>query len=326
MKRFKNILCIVDMDVPDEVAFKRAVMLAESNQASLMVVAISQEIKKNVWLPESGPSSNELKVAVCDAQMNGLQALIAPFKNRIEVSASVLSGIPFIEIIREVLQRGYDLVIKTPDSYSWKHHFFGSDDLHLLRKCPCPVWLIKPEARKSYRRILAAVDVDDGYSEEELNSRQKLNRQVFEMASSLALSDFAELHIGYAWDAIGESAMRGTLMQTPEHKIKTYVSEVKRHEEKNMAAFLNEMDNSQFQESVDYLKPEIHLVKGVARREIPKLAKKVEADLVIMGTVGRTGIPGFIMGNTAEEILNGIECSVLAIKPAGFVSPVTLES
>jgi len=44
-----------------------------------------------------------------------------------------------------------------------------------------------------------------------------------------------------------------------------------------------------------------------------------------MGTVGRVGIPGFFIGNTAEEILKRVECSVLAIKPAGFVSPVGAE-
>ena len=46
---------------------------------------------------------------------------------------------------------------------------------------------------------------------------------------------------------------------------------------------------------------------------------------IMMGTVGRTGIPGFIMGNTAETVLNRIDCSVLAIKPEGFVTPVRLE-
>ncbi len=46
---------------------------------------------------------------------------------------------------------------------------------------------------------------------------------------------------------------------------------------------------------------------------------------VVMGAVARTGIPGFIMGNTAETILNQIGCSVLAVKPPGFVTPVTLE-
>ena len=70
--------------------------------------------------------------------------------------------------------------------------------------------------------------------------------------------------------------------------------------------------------------PERHLIKGWARKEIPAFAKSIDADLIVMGTVGRTGIPGFIMGNTAETILNQIDCSVLAIKPPGFETPVTL--
>ena len=41
-----------------------------------------------------------------------------------------------------------------------------------------------------------------------------------------------------------------------------------------------------------------------------------------MGTVGRSGIPGLIIGNTAEKVINGIDCSLLAVKPAGFVTPV----
>ena len=65
-------------------------------------------------------------------------------------------------------------------------------------------------------------------------------------------------------------------------------------------------------------------VKGRARKEIPALAKSLQADLVVMGTVARTGIPGFFSGNTAESILGQIKCSVLAIKPPGFKTPVTV--
>jgi nucleotide-binding universal stress UspA family protein len=78
------------------------------------------------------------------------------------------------------------------------------------------------------------------------------------------------------------------------------------------------------QEAFDYLKPRTHLVRGGPRREIPVLAERLGIDLVVMGTVARTGIPGFIMGNTAESILEQIGCSVLAIKPPGFASPVAL--
>jgi len=74
----------------------------------------------------------------------------------------------------------------------------------------------------------------------------------------------------------------------------------------------------------DYLKPELHLTKGPARHTIPLKARELDVDLMIMGTVARTGIPGFFIGNTAESILSQIDCSVLTIKPPGFVSPVNL--
>jgi nucleotide-binding universal stress UspA family protein len=57
---------------------------------------------------------------------------------------------------------------------------------------------------------------------------------------------------------------------------------------------------------------------------VPESARESQADLVVMGTVGRTGISGLFIGNTAEAILEQVRCSVLAIKPLGFVSPVKL--
>jgi nucleotide-binding universal stress UspA family protein len=79
-------------------------------------------------------------------------------------------------------------------------------------------------------------------------------------------------------------------------------------------------------DALAYLKPQEHLLRGSPSREIPALAKRLEADLVVMGTVGRSGIPGLLMGNTAETILYQLDCSVLAIKPPGFVSPVAVAS
>ena len=69
----------------------------------------------------------------------------------------------------------------------------------------------------------------------------------------------------------------------------------------------------------------LHVIKGPAEQVVPELARELEVDLVVMGTVARTGIDGFFMGNTAESILGDLDCSVLTMKPPGFTSPVTLE-
>lgn len=66
----------------------------------------------------------------------------------------------------------------------------------------------------------------------------------------------------------------------------------------------------------------VHLVHGEPAPSIRELSTKLGADLIVMGTVGRSGIPALIIGNTAEEVLQTTQASVLAVKPDGFVSPV----
>jgi len=326
MKRFKDILCVVDTTAACDPVLERAVLLAQENQASLKVVDAIEPVTAGIGMPEGGPISAHLQATMLKAHAQGLDALVEPYRKRIEIQTKVLMGVPFLEIIRSVLRDGHDLVIKIPETLDWLDQLFGSDEMHLLRKCPCPVWLIKPQAPKSFRRILAAVDVDDAHPQAELELCEALNRQILEMASSLAIADFAELHVVHAWEAIGESIMRdGVFMSEPEEQVRTYVEQVRLRHKAGLDGIMRKLTSDLGKDATEYLKPQAHLVKGGARKEIPALAKQIEADLVVMGTVARVGIPGFLIGNTAETILNQIDCSVLAIKPPGFVTPVTLE-
>ena len=324
MTIFKNILCVVDTREECTNAIERAVTLAENNQANLTVIDVVYRITAGIGMPDGGPISADLQSAVETTHAQKLELLIDPYRQRIPIKTSVRNGTCFLEIIRQVLSDGHDLVIKVPEKLAWLDRLFGSDDMNLLRECPCPVWLVKPQEEKPYGRILAAVDVDDAHPPAELNTRHTLNQQILEKAVSLALSDFAELHIVHAWQAIGESAMRGAFMHTPEAEIVAYVEQIRRRHETSLNELMRGITGTLGQDAAEYLNPRTHLVKGWARKEIPALAKQLKADVIVMGTVARTGVPGFIMGNTAEMILNQIDCSVLAIKPPGFETPVTL--
>jgi nucleotide-binding universal stress UspA family protein len=213
-----------------------------------------------------------------------------------------------------------------PEDPGWLDRLFGSDDLHLLRKCPCPLWMIKPQVSDTFRCIVAAVDVDDSYPVAEVEGRRALNRQVMGMATSLALMEFAELHVVHAWEAVGEWVMRSGCLSTDEERLKAYVKAVEHHHRDKLQALMQETTERMGPQATRYVKANAHLVKGSAHKEIPALVRQFGADLVVMGTVARTGISGLLIGNTAEMILTQIDCSVLAIKPEGFVSPVTLES
>jgi len=327
MQRFKDILFVVTPDTPPGAAFKRASALADNNQARLTVIKVIDEIPNNTKLPDSSLSPKDLQARLVADHQQGLEELAASCSKKIEIQIKVLIGIPFIEITREVLRGGHDLVIKIAKSDDKRLvKLFGSDDMHLLRKCPCPVLLIKSNSHEVYHRILAAVDADDNYAPKELNTRHLLNIKILEMASSLALSEAAELHVVHAWRAIAESMLQSGFIKRSAEEVVDYVEEVRQQHTQKLNMLMDEITSKLGQDAMEHLKPKTQLVKGLPRVEIPDFAEKIKTDLVVMGTVGRTGIPGLIMGNTAETILNQINCSVLAIKPSGFVSPVTLEN
>ena len=323
MQRFKNILCVMAPDTEGGPALARAAALANSNQARLSVVEVFED--PPVWgrLPKSGLSDTELQAGHKAARLQVLAEQVEALNTGIDADTEVLSGTPFLAIIRAVLEREYDLVIKAPSNGGLLDRLFGSDDMHLLRKCPCPVWLVKPQAARAYRRIVAPVDVDDFYPPDEVAIRHELNAQILEMASALTLSEFASLHIVVVWRARYESALQGGFMNMPEDKVDAYVQEVRQQCEENLEKLMAEVA-AKVGQALSYIKPQVHIIKGWPREEIPAFAENIEADLVVMGTVARTGIPGVFMGNTAETVLNRLGCSVLAVKPAGFVSPITL--
>jgi nucleotide-binding universal stress UspA family protein len=75
------------------------------------------------------------------------------------VETEAATGSTFVEVIRAALRRQNDLVIKTVRSEGIFHRsILASIDMHLLRKCPIPLWLIKPGEPETFRRILVPLD------------------------------------------------------------------------------------------------------------------------------------------------------------------------
>ncbi len=324
MQRFKNILYVAAPDYADDAALVRAATLADLNQANLVVAGVVDEISSGMKLPDDSISPAEFqarRVAECRQKLYALTASL-PESGNLEIK--VLAGIPFLEIIRKIIRDKHDLLIKSAENGGLLDRVFGSGDMHLLRKCPSPVWLVKPKSPNRYHRILAAVDVDDHFPQEELATRHQLNVKILEMASSLALAELAELHVVHTWEAVDMGVMRHVFVGLPDEKIAAYMEAERGQHKRNLDTLMDETVNRLGSDALKYIKPQVHLLEGYPRKNIPELAGEISADLVVMGTVARTGISGFFMGNTAETILNRLDCSVLALKPSGFKTPVTL--
>ena len=125
MQRFKNILCVVNTDVRNNVAVEHAAKLAEKNQVGLTVVEVINEIYPNTTLYERTMSPIDLQAEMIAEHQNLLQELISPWKQNIEIKIKVLTGILFLEVIHEVLRNGHDLVFKMAESGVLQNRLYG---------------------------------------------------------------------------------------------------------------------------------------------------------------------------------------------------------
>jgi len=210
VKRFCNILLIADKGTDYSAALKRVVTLATNNQARLTICALVDAV----------PGDMQMAVTAVNENRDWLDELVKSVAaDGLPLEAKVLIGKPFIEIIRQVLGNDHDLIIKCAEvAGGLRGMLFGSADMHLMRKCPCPVWIIRSAEHNKYRRILAAVDQDP---EEPVTD--VLNRQILEMSTSLALAESSELHIVHAWCFAGEDLFRSARTAFPDAEVDAMV-------------------------------------------------------------------------------------------------------
>ncbi len=355
MKRFKNILVVFDSKSNNRALFDQALDLARKNQSFLTIVDVIEEAPIDLdkdSTPEltkkaqksaspiienflfdnseytqissedagltSGDSTTDIHMIdiqerIKQEEQQNLQQFIADFNQAgIHVNSKTVVGVPFIEIIREVLRDHHDLVMITAEGNSnLKEALFGNTTMHLIRKCPCPVWVIKPDQPSKFNRILAAVDL----AQDDLE-RAALSAKIMELASSQARSGQSELLVLHGWNLYGESVLRGRGGIASEVMEKLLQETKDAHRQWLVDLLQNH--------PLDDLKHEIYLLKGDAGTLISKLVQAKSIDLVVMGSVSRSGVAGFLIGNTAEKVLHQVDCSVLIIKPEGFITPVTL--
>ncbi|NLG67433.1 MAG: universal stress protein [Actinobacteria bacterium] len=309
MGTFESILYVTDKVGDQTTALSRAVGVAERNGAALTVLGV---------IPSSAGASAGGDLGT---HLAALEADVAGFRSGLHIQVKVAAGALFVEAIRAVLRDGHDLVMKAAENPSFLKSLFGSTDMHLLHKCPCPLWLMKLPAQASYEDIIAAVDFDP----DDLSPTvQGLNHAILELAGSIAMNEDATLHLVHAWEAYAELSMR-VVSDVPDERIAAHLQTQQIRHESGLNALGEALKEVLGAEGYAHVSPRFHLLKGSPRKVIAELAAELPADLVVMGTVARTGVPGLIIDNTAQIILNQLSCSVLAIKPPGFQTPVRLD-
>ncbi len=302
MHRFKNILAVYGDQVGADDVLSQAVALARANGARLTLIDVLPE--KYATSASLAERRKRLARLVPSIEAEGVGA----------IAVEVFVGPAFLKIIEQVLWAKHDLVVASADDgTTLRRFYFGSTATHLMRKCPCPVWIIRPNRPHRYANILACIDpkTNEGTGNE-------LDEKILDLATSLAATNGAKLHIVHAWEVEGKD--RDTVRSEVHDSVLRSI--LAKHE----ALHRDRVDRLLAGYSLAAIEHRIHIPRATPQQAILELVETHNIDLIVMGTVSRTGIAGLIIGNAAESILSVVDCGVFTVKPKGFVTPVVLDS
>ena len=288
MKRFQSILVYpLALDTTDP-AIATAASMALHSGAALTVASIPP--------PDDGDGLERRRRL--ERLVRGMQVV------GIDATAVVLPGAdPAASVLVAVRKSAIDLVVKTarPGDVPGSR-VFSSVATRLMAEAPCPVWVVRSERTGETPRVLAAVAQQHGNRDD-----FRLDRDVLEVGAQLAHARGGELHVVSAWQALGAGLLRTRL---PADDYRHHVRMCRRESRRALRAFLA-------RHAPEVRTRHVHFRPGLPARVIAQTADAIDAEIVVVGSAGRSGLRRWIVGNTAEEVLRSTERGVVGVTLAG---------
>jgi nucleotide-binding universal stress UspA family protein len=308
---YKRILAATDFSADADAALRCGLWLAHQSKSALVLAHVVANLREavsktsyrsRIEFLEGREEPFQRELRRCSDRK--LQAAIEKLRaNSVKITYETLLGHPHVELIHTVQQEQYDLVVLgSRRDGLLKNLGLGSTTRRMVRHCPSSVWVVKQDRPGPPAAVLAAVDLSE------------VSRRALAEAVWIAENADAKLHIVHVVEA---SELPADLLDLPaaQGPYRT-LRELLQHEAND------QLDRFLTNIPLQGLAPERHILWGQAWREIVNLSVRLKVELVALGTVGRSGMEGILLGNTAENVLAEVNCDVLAVKPANFASSI----
>jgi universal stress protein E len=225
-------------------------------------------------------------------------------REEIIVNTHVETGYPAHEaILRRVRMTKADLLVIE----ARKHNLFArllltQTDFELIRRCPVPLWIVKGRAAWRRPRVLAALDPFH------INDKpRELDGEIVAAADAVAAAVGGSVHAAHIYPPVlrlipGMEFDLAAVAAIPAQE-RAYKAAVRR----------------QFYEALGrygIARNRGHLLRGEPAIELPVVARTMRAGMVVMGAMSRSGLKRIFIGNTAEQVLDSLQCDVLIVKPS----------
>lgn len=305
MGQYRRLFLIADAAMRHSAALRRAKALAEISGAELHIVAFVEDsvvfpaLQKSAHLQIREQRLQEYRDWLADEA--GLMRNIG-----IKVTTEVVwTNAALEEILTYTRDMQPDLLIKDVlHEVAFKRAFITPLDWHLLRESPVPVHLIGSLSQPLPRIVVAAIDAEAAEP-----PRVDINHRIILSANALALQCNADLHLAYSYDL-----SRALLMKTGAGSVilPTLIEEMQASHRGALGVLAEE-----YGVSAD----RYHFLSGPPANALAEFARKIQADVIVMGTAQRTGLRK-LLGSTTEHLLQQLPCSVLAVKDSPRVEPL----
>lgn len=284
LPRIGTILVATDLSARSDRALERAVLLARTHDARLIVLHVMDEDLPSAAL-------DRVSEAARDEIMQQLRA-VGPAGGK-GTAVEVVPGKDYRDIIARADEIGADLVITgTHRNDAGNKPITGTTMDRVIRHGTRPVLVVPAHAREPYRRVVVGVDFS-AFSR-------------FAIRNALAIAPTAEFHAVHAFQV--PFAGFQTSPETREL--------FRREHERRLVTTID----GELYDLVGAFTPALPVrinrivrhgdVDGVLRGEVDRL----RPDLMVLGTHGRTGIAHALLGSVANGFLNNPPCDVLVVK------------
>jgi universal stress protein E len=313
MRKFSQIMCVIDPTTEEQPALKRASWVAERSGADLeLFICYYNEYLSGERLFDSG-SLEKARAEVIEGHEKYLESLAEPLRESgVATTTRAIWGHPLDEaIVRHAAAINADIVFKDTHHHSaLSRALLTNTDWSLIRTCASPLWLVQPRDVPAKPVFIAAIDP--------MNEHDKpaaLDDEILVLAKSIAAATDADVHVFHSYDPrlAVSSATASAYMP-----VSLPFDEIEQQ--------MREQHAKRFNEIVDYHdidREHAHLVSGLTHEELPALAEELDAALVVMGAVSRNRLQRLFIGSTAERTLGVLPCDLLVVKPDWFPGPST---
>ncbi len=287
MKLLERILVAIDARRSSKSTVAEATMIAKKFHSEVTLLHV---------LPSEQAENQEIKQYLRMAR-EGLEARMAQYKEEmvregVKVGeVLIVEGTPFDQIIRHAEELDVNVVVL---GASVKSGATGNGNLgftaeRVCRKSAKPVWVVHPQEKTRKQAILCPVDLSPP------------SRRALRNAIHLARWFGAKLTVLHVVRPL--STLIGLELPSDSKGRENYFN----METKRFHAFLKEFDFHDVEK--DFVS-----VFGDPGPKILEVARELQSQLIVMGSVGRTGLAKILMGGVAGTVLRDLPCSVVMMK------------